>query len=258
MQITLKIIAIGDNTQMDLRVDTDFFHLRFQAFHSITEELEGLERQSQQTDQLIAQLNQSTKATVKSATSHNDAICGAAKSFEVIKSELSNFGEAIETLQTHSKSILNVNAIIDELTEQTNLLALNATIEAARAGAAGRGFAVVADEVRTLASESTRATSDVSSELDSLGQQTDRSASQIHRINTQFNEALDLFNDNQRVLSELKASVDHVSTQVDYIAQATSQQSSQIQRFGRSLANAKDTVATAMWVTNAAINPAAK
>ncbi|RMN32560.1 Histidine kinase, HAMP region: chemotaxis sensory transducer, partial [Pseudomonas cannabina] len=44
----------------------------------------------------------------------------------------------------------------------------NAAIEAARAGESGRGFAVVADEVRTLAQNVSRATEDISRNIDAM------------------------------------------------------------------------------------------
>lgn len=62
-----------------------------------------------------------------------------------------------QTVQRIGKVVTSIRAIA----EQTNLLALNATIEASRAGDAGRGFAVVAAEVKALATETARATSEI-------------------------------------------------------------------------------------------------
>ncbi len=69
------------------------------------------------------------------------------------------------TVQGLAKStgrIGEVVGLIGSIAAQTNLLALNATIEAARAGDAGRGFAVVASEVKSLASQTSKATEEIS------------------------------------------------------------------------------------------------
>jgi methyl-accepting chemotaxis protein len=99
-------------------------------------------------------------------------------------------GQAQETSQTvadlaaGAAKIDDVVRLVADIAEQTNLLALNATIEAARAGDAGRGFAVVASEVKNLASQTSKATEDISAQIAAVRQSTDAAVSAIQGIIT--------------------------------------------------------------------------
>ncbi len=71
----------------------------------------------------------------------------------------------VSGLAIAAQKIGDVVKLINNIAEQTNLLALNATIEAARAGDAGRGFAVVASEVKSLATQTAKATDEISAQI---------------------------------------------------------------------------------------------
>ena len=82
--------------------------------------------------------------------------------------------EAIGELSETSEQIGEIVGIIADIAAQTNLLALNATIEAARAGESGKGFAVVASEVKALASQTSKATDQISAQINAVQDVTEK------------------------------------------------------------------------------------
>ncbi|MGC2856624.1 cache domain-containing protein [Novispirillum sp. DQ9] len=88
----------------------------------------------------------------------------------------------VRGLAQAAQEIGAVVALINDIAEQTNLLALNATIEAARAGDAGKGFAVVANEVKVLATQTARATGQISQQITGVQTATTEAVDAIEHI----------------------------------------------------------------------------
>jgi methyl-accepting chemotaxis protein len=120
----------------------------------------------------------------------------------------------IGKLSRAAQEIGEVVKLITAIAEQTNLLALNATIEAARAGEAGRGFAVVASEVKSLASQTAKATDEISSHILGMQGATQESVAAI---------------------KEIGGTIGRISTIASTIASAVEQQSSATQEIARSV-----------------------
>ena len=122
----------------------------------------------------------------------------------------------IGKLSRAAQQIGDVVKLITAIAEQTNLLALNATIEAARAGEAGRGFAVVASEVKSLASQTAKATDEISSHISGMQGATQESVAAI---------------------KEIGGTIAQISNIAATIASAVEQQSSATQEIARSVQN---------------------
>jgi methyl-accepting chemotaxis protein len=88
----------------------------------------------------------------------------------------------VQSLADAAQKIGEVVTLIHSIAGQTNLLALNATIEAARAGEAGKGFAVVASEVKNLASQTAKATEEISSQVAAIQGATGEAVAAIRGI----------------------------------------------------------------------------
>jgi methyl-accepting chemotaxis protein len=134
----------------------------------------------------------------------------------------------VQGLADAAQKIGDVVRIISEIAGQTNLLALNATIEAARAGEMGKGFAVVASEVKTLATQTAKATDEISGQVRSIQEATTSSASAIRDIGGTINRVNEIATAIASAVEEQGAATQEISRNVQQAAQGTQEVSTNI------------------------------
>jgi methyl-accepting chemotaxis protein len=136
----------------------------------------------------------------------------------------------VQALSEGARKVGEVVGLIHQIAAQTNLLALNATIEAARAGEAGKGFAVVASEVKSLATQTARATEEITGQIGRMQDITAEAVAAIRAIGA--------------VIGEISGIAAAVATSVEEQRNATADIARNIQDAARSTQEVSTSVAS--------------
>jgi methyl-accepting chemotaxis protein/CHASE3 domain sensor protein len=139
----------------------------------------------------------------------------------------------IGKLSHAAQQIGDVVKLITAIAEQTNLLALNATIEAARAGDAGRGFAVVASEVKSLASQTAKATDEISSHILGMQDATQESVAAIKEIGGTIAQISSIASTIASAVAQQSSATQEIARSVQSVAQGTQEAAANIMQVNR-------------------------
>jgi len=129
--------------------------------------------------------------------------------------------DTVQGLAKTAGAIGEVIGLINSIAAQTNLLALNATIEAARAGEAGRGFAVVASEVKSLASQTAKATDEISEQISEIQKVASEAVEAIKGIGGIIGEVNEVATAIAAAVEEQGAATQEISRSTQLAAQGT-------------------------------------
>jgi methyl-accepting chemotaxis protein len=139
----------------------------------------------------------------------------------------------IGKLSRAAQQIGDVVKLITAIAEQTNLLALNATIESARAGEAGRGFAVVASEVKSLASQTAKATDEISSHISGMQDATQESVAAIKEIGGTIAEISNIASSIASAVEQQSSATQEIARSVQTVARGTQEAAADIMQVNR-------------------------
>ncbi|AFL74213.1 methyl-accepting chemotaxis protein [Thiocystis violascens DSM 198] len=190
---------------------------------------------AQVIEQMTAGVNAVADHATKTADNAQDArdlsqegtqaVSAASTEIDRIAESVEESAQVIAALGDRSQAIGGIVSVIREIAEQTNLLALNAAIEAARAGEQGRGFAVVADEVRKLAERTASATSEISSMIAAIQNETRAAIVAIRAGSDQAHAGADLARQAAGSLERINQGAEQNMARIAEIATAIAHQS---------------------------------
>ncbi len=183
------------------------------------------------SEQLLASIEEISRQVVQSTTVVKKAVTGSVET----SSDMARLAGA-------ARRVGDIVSLISRIAAQTNLLALNATIEAARAGEAGRGFAVVAQEVKTLATQTARATQDISGQIADMQAATESSVSAIETIQTKIGEIEQISAIIASAVQEQGASTQEIARNVRSAASGTTAMSTFVESVAQAVVETSESV----------------
>jgi methyl-accepting chemotaxis protein len=203
-----------------------------EELHSSADRLSSNAEQTQSLSATVAAATEQATANVETVSSAGTQITASiheisrqvANSTAIARAATEEVHAAttnIGGLASAAEKIGEVITMIGDIASQTNLLALNATIESARAGEAGKGFAVVANEVKGLASQTSRATEEVASQINSVQNETKASVQAIEGIAATINRIDQLSTVIASAVEEQGAATAEIARNIQQASQGT-------------------------------------
>ena len=142
------------------------------------------EAQASTVEETVASMEQlasNTKHNSEQAGQISHEVREVSRVFRQGNEAVAQLAGTMTQINSSSKRIAEITALIDGIAFQTNILALNASVEAARAGESGRGFSVVATEVRNLAQRSSEASKEIKALIDAAVDKAEFGSSQAEQ-----------------------------------------------------------------------------
>ena len=152
----------------------------------------AIEQQQQDTEEIsqyIQEVENASEAMGAAMVESQECICEGQSVMNQLEEQVKNseahsnvVAKEMEELKHYADEMQMVMKLISNVAKQTGLLALNASIESARAGEAGRGFSVVAAEISSLAAQTSEATGDIDTLIDSITRSVEQVGNAVNEL----------------------------------------------------------------------------
>ena len=192
----------------------------------------SLEETASATEQLTSSVGANADSAKQANKMAHDAFEVANKGGDMVKGVIRTMDE----INTSSRKIVDIIAVIDSIAFQTNILALNAAVEAARAGEQGRGFAVVAAEVRQLAMRAGEAAREIKGLIATSAQNVETGTALVNGAGHTMGQIVDSIRNVASMISDISTTtlsqtrdINDINTAVARLDQMTQQNSALVE-----------------------------
>ncbi|WP_193184462.1 methyl-accepting chemotaxis protein [Nisaea sediminum] len=228
------MLNLADTFEQSVKAIVDQVGLSAREMEKSSETMVSTSEQVKNESGGVLSIAETTSSNVNTVAAAAEQLAASVQEISVNISETSRVAQRaadkaettdriVASLDAESQKIGEVVKLITDIAEQTNLLALNATIEAARAGDAGKGFAVVASEVKNLATQTAKATEEISAQIDAVQANTNQAVDAIREIGTLIGDMTEKMIAVSSAVEEQGASTDEIARSSSEAAQSTNQ-----------------------------------
>lgn len=179
------------------------------------QDAQDVAEQAQESSTNIETVASATAQLSASISEISSQIARVTEITQVAVGETERTNERVEKLNDAAQSVGEVVNLISDIADQTNLLALNATIESARAGEAGKGFAVVAGEVKNLASQTVKATEQITAKIAEMQSETGAASEAVRGFADTITKIDELMSVVASAVEEQGAATEEISRSVE-------------------------------------------
>ena len=193
-EITENVQAVKERVQNQSASVTQSHATMKELVTNIEKLNKQVERQStdiSQTSSSIQQMAANIQSVNKTLSKNAENVQTLSVASEISHTGLTEVSQDIQEIARESEGLLEINAVMQNISSQTNLLSMNAAIEAAHAGETGKGFAVVAEEIRKLAENSGNQSKTTSAVLKKIKSSIDKITRSAQNVLNNF-EAIEL------------------------------------------------------------------